>query len=123
MEGCALMTDVHPLQGRPSRKYLSTLRKAKKVDYSKFEKACLDAYLLGQTHVIVAVPYVAKFPKNFPQRRFMKAEGTTYFYKINASRLLKWLYDKGYTELTGQKIGWAIQSYNQQMKELLDELQ
>ena len=111
------------LRGRPSKAYLGTLRKMSRRDYRKLEKACLDAYLLNQNNVIVAFPYVTKFPEDFPHKRFVRTEGKLHLYRINAKVLLKWLQVKGYTEMTGANIGLAIQRFNQEMKELLLELQ
>jgi hypothetical protein len=118
-----LRTEKERLRGRPTKAYLATLRSMRRKDYVKLEKACLDAYLLGANNVIVAFPYVTKFPEDFPHKRFVRSEGRIYYYRISAPVLLKWLHEKGYTDLTGAKIGWAIQSFNQQMKELLSELQ
>lgn len=109
--------------GRPSNKYLASLRKMLRRDYRKLEKACLDAYLLGSNNVIVAFPYVTKFPEDFPHKRLVRSEGRIDYYRISTPVLLKWLNEKGYTELTGAKIGWMIQQFNKETKELLSELQ
>lgn len=115
-------TEAHPLRGRPSKAYLKTLRKMSRKDYTRLEKACLDAYLLNQSNVIIAFPYVTKFPEDFPHKRFTKAEGKLYYYRIRAKVLLEWLYEKGYTELTGRKIGMFIKQFNEDTKELMHEL-
>lgn len=117
-----LNSEKNPRHGRPSKQYLASLRKMSRKDYVKLEKACLDAYLLGANNVIVAFPYVAKFPKDFPHKRLVKSEGLLYYYRISTPVLLRWLHEKGYTELTGAKIGCMIQQFNKETKELMDGL-
>lgn len=86
--------------GRPHPKYLATLRKPKRADYEKLVKACLEALIQGQIDVIIAFPYVMKFPKDFPRGILERKVDDANIHRIKAKKLLDWLRSRGYTDIT-----------------------
>ena len=92
------------LRGRPSKAYKESLKGMSQKNYSDLEKACIEAYLLGHRHVILAVSYLTKFDEDFPNTTTVRRDGKTVYVKVYTSKLMKWLYDKGHTHLTANDI-------------------
>lgn len=90
--------------GRPSKKYQSSFKEVSEKDYTLLEKACVEAYLSGQSHVIMALSHLTKLADDFPNTTKVKKEGKTVYVKVRANLLLKWLNDKGHSQITAEDI-------------------
>lgn len=86
--------------GKPHGSYLATLRKPTSQDYNKLVKACMEAIISGEIDVIIAFPYVMKFPSGFPKGILERKEGANNIHRIKARKLLTWLHEQGHTVIT-----------------------
>lgn len=109
---------ISPRHGRPKPEYRNSLRKLKKADYRDMERAIVQAYLTQQTHVILALSYLTKLPEDFPQKQIVAREGMVDYWKVRASRLLKWLNDNGHSDVTAESMRQALIRFTHNTKEL-----
>ena len=112
------MRKVSPRVGKPAQAYRDTLSKASKADYKKLEKACIVAYLTQQSHVILALSYLTKLPDDFPPTVMVEKEGLHDYVKVKAPKLLRWLNDKGHSEVTAESLRIALFHFALRSKEL-----
>lgn len=87
-------------RGRPTNAFRKALKAPKRADYEKLVRGAVQALLGGSESVLVAFPYVFKFPKDFPKGILVEKTLTTNVRKLKAAKLLKWLGDKGHTDIT-----------------------
>lgn len=80
--------------------YVESLRKPLLPDYNKLAIACVEAIIDGGNDVIVAFSYLMKFPEGFPKGILLREDGLVDIRKIKARKLLTWLNEKGYTEIS-----------------------
>ncbi len=66
--------------------------------------ACIQAIITGKIYVIMGTSYKTKFPKNFPWGKVFKRDRPHLYRMIHYRVLMKWLYDNGYTTITGEAI-------------------
>jgi hypothetical protein len=90
--------------GNRSASYKSILRPMTEDDWAVLEQACVQAVLDGHTTVVLALPYTARLPDDWPQGRVQKSDGHVDFIAYNASRVLKWMLKHGYTEITMEQL-------------------
>ena len=92
-------------------------------DYRALEKACVEAYLRHSACVILALPYLAKLPDDFPPTAVVRKEGLVNYVRVRVTYLLKWLNDRGYSDITTESIRVAHMTFTHRNKELLNGLQ
>lgn len=110
------------LRGRPTKAFLATLVPMTDKHYRQLEKACIEAYLLGHTHVILALSYIIKLPDDFPPAHTVSKEGKVWKVKVKVkggNGLLKWLNDHGYSTVTASHIQMAGESFTRRLQGLL----
>lgn len=90
--------------GRPSKAQKAALRGMAEADYAALEKACVQAFLLGESHVILALSHMTKLADDFPNTTIVKREPSKIHVKVRANRLLAWLNKHGYTAFTSEDI-------------------
>lgn len=72
---------------------------AERKDYEKMASACVQAIIAGQDNVFLSFPYFVKFKsKGFPRGQVVEKTATANVHKINAIRLLDWLYAHGFSQ-------------------------
>ena len=91
-------------RGRPSKEYKDALRAMSEKEYALLEKACVQAFLLGHSHVILALSHLTKLSDDFPNTTTVRREGKINYVKVRANRLLKWLNEKGHSQFTSEDI-------------------
>ena len=97
------MTDVIR-HGRPSKAFLATLRKATKADMARLAVGAITTIIEGEVDLIVSFPYTFKFPAGFPKGLSVGVEGSSNLRRIKARKLLTWLQESGYTDVTVESI-------------------
>lgn len=118
------MTENFKRVGPPTKAYLATLTGMSQKHYTMLERACVEAYLLKQTHVTIIISHLTKLPPDFPNRvGKRKREGRLDYIVVRANSLLKWLNKHGHSELTGTTIRLMALHFHNQTKELLNELE
>jgi hypothetical protein len=63
-------------------------------------RGAVEALISGSTDVLVAFPYVFKFPKDFPKGVLVEKTPTANIRRVKAKKLLDWLRQRGYTDIT-----------------------
>ena len=100
--------------GKPSRAFTGTLRAPTSDDYDLLVHSAVEAIVGGSTDVLVSFAYTLKFPDSFPRGILVeKTESGGNVHRIKAKRLLKWLGDNGYTDITttslwGQSVSFGL---------------
>lgn len=119
------LTNENVRVGKPSRAYKKSLTTLSQKHYTQLERACVQAYLTGQTYVTIRVPYVVEFPEDFPKRlKRVKVPGTKVDeITLSAKGLLRWLNKRGYSSITSEDIRIMLITFTIQNKELLNELE
>ena len=79
------------------------LSKAGTKDYEKLVAACLTALISGEKDVNIAFSAWIRFPKDFP-KGVLSSGGTVQVRRIKALKLLAWLRERGYTDVTSEHI-------------------
>lgn len=88
-------------KGRPSNALLRTLRdKPSPSQWESLVAAAVSAIVNKERNLYISFSYLVKLPKDFPQTFFVEENGLNITYKVNAKRVLKWLYENGYTSIT-----------------------
>lgn len=108
--------------GRPSKAYKDSLRLPKKADYDMMLQKCVEALLDKQDEVILIVSHLVKFPKDFPKGMIVRTEIPNVIRRVKVSRLMRWLKAKGYTQISGEQLGWGLMSLSLIDKELFNGL-
>lgn len=80
------------------------LSKAGTRDYEKLVTACLTALLSGEKDVNIAFSTWIRFPKDFPKGVLSSGSGDVQVRRIKALKLLAWLRERGYTDVTSEHI-------------------
>lgn len=109
--------------GRPSKAFLAALRPAGAEEYKALEKACVQAIVGDLAHVVVEVPCVFKFPKDFPRRKLLTRTRTHLRIQLNAAKTLAWLNQRGHAEVTMADITAAKIRFTLMKGALLDSLE
>ena len=74
--------------------------------------AAVEAIVTGSTDVLVTFPYTLKIPKDFPRGVLEeKTEDGGNVHRIKARKLLKWLNDRGHTEISAEMLRGEIISF------------
>lgn len=94
--------------GKPSNAYLKTLREPKRADYQVLVNAALEAIIEGENDVLIAFPYVLKYPADFPKGILVEKVEDRNIRKVKARKLLKWLNDNGHTPITSESLRGAM---------------
>lgn len=97
--------------GRPKPEYVKTLHRATKHDYHRLLVAVVHALLTHQISVTIATSYLTRFPSDFPKGLRIRKEGFVDYRAVQAKKLLKWLRDHGYTDITEAQLGLAQQQF------------
>lgn len=106
-------------RGRPTKAYLSTLKRATSDDYQKLVRGAVEALISGSTDVLISFPYVFKFPEDFPKGILVEQTETTNVRRIKAKKLLAWLRERGHTDITTEALRAAQISFTR--THLMDE--
>lgn len=91
-------------RGKPSRAYRNTLKRPTRADYERLVRVAVEAVIRGSEDVLIAFPYLFKFPSDFPKGRLVEKEGLNDVRKIKASRLITWLHKHGHTDITMERL-------------------
>lgn len=94
--------------GKPSNKYLNTLREPQKKDYLVLVNAALEAIISGEDDVLIAFAYVLKYPADFPKGVLVEKVDDKNIRRVKAKKLLAWLNAKGHTDITMDSLRGAI---------------
>lgn len=94
--------------GKPSKKYLSTLREPRKDDYTRLVNAAVEAIIAGESDVLIAFAYVLKYPADFPKGVLVEKVDDKNIRRVKAKKLLAWLNAKGHTDITTDSLRGAI---------------
>lgn len=105
-------------EGRPTKEYRATLRKATRRDYMRLLRGTLEALLQGHTDVLFVSSYLTKFPKDFPKGVLHWREGKLVCRRVKAKKLLNWLREHGHTDITMELLKGQQISFTKQMKEV-----
>lgn len=113
--------------GKPAKAFTERLRSPVDADFDAMVQACVDAIVRGSTDVLALFPYTLKFPKGFPKGILeVKYEDGTNVHRIKAKKLLKWLNEAGYTDITmdmlrGEQIAFGINTTK--LEEMFDSVE
>lgn len=80
------------------------LAKAGARDYEKLVAACLTSLLSGEKDVNIAFSAWMRFPRDFPKGVMSSSDGAIQVRRIKALKLLAWLRERGYTDITSEHI-------------------
>lgn len=97
---------------------------AKPKDYARMVVACSgvvmesrNGVISNQGHsgcneyVIIEFPYFVKFQKGFPKGQRIEKTATSNVHRINAVRLLDWLYENGYSTYNATMLVQQTKNY------------
>jgi hypothetical protein len=87
-------------RGRPTKKYVNSLRKPTASDYNRLVQTCVEAIIEGENDILVSFSYLTTFPTGFPKGITAGTCGAVVTRKIKARKLLTWLNTSGYTEIS-----------------------
>lgn len=85
---------------RPTFAYKASLRLPTKHDYTKMLMACVEAVLAGKPEITLVVSHLTRFPADFPKGIVFKREMPLIWRRIKANRLINWLNNHGYSQVT-----------------------
>lgn len=80
------------------------LSKADTKDYEKLVAACLTVLLSGEKDVNIAFSTWIRFPKSFPKGVLSSSCDGVQVRRIKAIKLLAWLRERGYTDVTSEHV-------------------
>lgn len=81
------------------------------------EYACVKALIEKRKHILLKVSHLTKFGDGFPKGVLECREGDYDVRRIIVSKLLNWLYERGYSTLTPTTLGQAMEKLTKAMKE------
>lgn len=113
-------------RGRPSRHWLRSLRKFTKADADLLVLKCVESILkrpddvfYGRETVLVKVPFnLRRTTPSFPRGLKQDEDEYTITWKINANKLLDYLYRLGYVGYDSKALRASITSINQRLAHL-----
>jgi hypothetical protein len=111
-----------PAVDAPTRRYKpkSTVRDkmdpATAGDYERMAAACIEALIAGNTNVYFTFPYFLKFKsEGFPKGQIVEKTATSNLHKINAEKLLNWLYKHGFSRTDAKAVNEAKRVFGKKL--------
>lgn len=112
------------MRTKPTKDMKKATRRAKASDYARMVVAASEVVMQtrngtlanqsksGQNEcVVIEFPYFVKLPKEFPKGTLIEKTERSNVYKINAVRLLSWLYKNGYSKYDAKQLVNQTKNY------------
>ena len=112
------------MRTKPTKAMLKTTKPAKARQYASMLVAASEVVVRnrnaslamqgkseGPEYVLMDFPYFVKFERGFPKGILVERTETTNTYKINAVRLLNWLYSNGHSTYDAKQLVQQTKDY------------
>lgn len=109
---------------KPTKEMLKAAKKARVSDYAAMVAAASEVVIRNRNaslsnqgksewpdYVVVAFAYFTKFAEDFPKGHIIEKEGLTDVRKINAVKLLDWLYKHGHSKYNASQLVLASKQH------------
>lgn len=128
------------MRTKPTKAMLKATKKASAKDYAKMVTAASEVVMRnrqgnlthqgkadGPEYVLIEFPYFIKWSEGFPKGVLVEKSALSNTYKVNAVRLLNWLYENGHSKYNAKQLVQQTTSYERlsssidRMFEILDK--
>lgn len=99
------------LQGRPRTSRKVSLRKAKRKEMKALADVCIRAILNSQQYIVVKLPFLFKASASWPKTTVLEANYDYKICKIVSKKLLAWLYENKYTNVSVTQVERVIKDF------------
>lgn len=112
---------LHRHKGLPTKEEAAALKPLDDAGINALMRAAIQARLTGKDQILLVINYRTKFAEDFPRGIFVRREGLTDIRRIKVKRILDWLRNNGYLEVTEEQIRVANIAYTKKTKELFND--
>lgn len=112
------------MRTKPTKAMLKATKPAKARDYARMLVAASEVVVRnrngslatqgsseGPEYILIEFPYFVKFAPGFPKGVLVERSERTNTYKINAVRLLNWLYNNGHSTYDAKQLVQQTRDY------------
>lgn len=112
------------MRTKPTKAMLKTTKPAKAKDYARMLVAASEVVMRnrngslamqgrseGPEYILIEFPYFVKWSAGFPKGVLVEKTASTNTYKINAVRLLDWLYNNGHSKYNAKQLVQQTKDY------------
>lgn len=107
-------------RNKPTKAMKRAAKKASKKDYAKMVIAASEVVMRNRgnqyrtgapEYVLISFPYWAKFAEGFPKGPLVEKAGRLNTHKVNAVKLLDWLFDNGHSTYNTKMLVQQTRAY------------